>query len=181
MVGEMSPRLGFKEGPTNMPARAIQRRQKFIHYYKEQTGKSEINMRELAEFAVSMGWPLPKPIEPIDQLAKQFSEAAREETGVDKETKRPYRAALSITRRARDGRQMAFWFYVDDDPPRRYMVKGLYQYREQMVGEAVIATNTADHWSRLHPDQKPLSFMTDLTPDVDERLNAPGDSGEMAS
>jgi hypothetical protein len=49
------------------------------------------------------------------------------------------------------------------------MVKGLHLYREQMVGEAVIGVNTADHWNRRNPDQAPLPFVTDLSDDVNER------------
>lgn len=152
--------------------------QRFIRYYKEQTGKKEVTMREVAEAAAKMGWPLPKPVDPMDLFAKQFSEAAGEETRVDKKTKRPYKAQLAFTRRAANGRQLAFWFDVDEDPPRRLMVKGLTEYREQMVSEAVIGTNTADHWSRLHPDQEPLGFDSDLREDVDWRLNAPNEDNK---
>jgi hypothetical protein len=157
-------------------ATRAQKQQQFIRYYKEQTGKKEVNMHEVAEFAHKMGWPLPKPIDPMDLLAKQFSEAAGEETRQDKGTKRPYKASLAITRRLPDGRQLAFWFDVDEDPPRRSMVKGLHLYREQMVGEAVIGMNTAEHWSRLHPDQQELQFDPDLTDDAKWRLNAPVDN-----
>jgi hypothetical protein len=36
-------------------------------------------MKELAKFAVREGWKLPTPADPLDILAKQFSDAAREE------------------------------------------------------------------------------------------------------
>ena len=143
-----------------------QRYQNFIRYYKEQTGKKEINMHEVAKFAHKMGWALPKPVDPMDLLAKEFSDAARQETRRDKETKRTYKASLAITKRLPDGRQTAFWFDVDENPPRHRMVKGLHLYREQMVGEAVIGTNTAEHWNRLHPDQRALDFITDLTDEI---------------
>jgi hypothetical protein len=52
------------------------------------------------------------------------------------------------------------------------MVKGLHLYREQIVSEAVIGVNTAEHWSRTHPDQRRLPFVTDLSNDVKERDNA---------
>lgn len=154
-------------------ATRVQRQQRFIRYYKEQTSKKEVNMHEVAEFARKMGWPLPKPADPMDLLAKQFSEAAREETRRDKETKRPYKANLAITRRLPNGKQLAFWFDVDEDPPRHRMVKGLTLYREQMVSEAVIGTNTAAHWNRLHPKEEPVPFENDLRDDVEWRLNAP--------
>ena len=150
-----------------------EKRQRFIRYYKEVKNQQEVNMHDVALFAKDMGWKMPVPPDPLDMLAKQFSEAAGEETRVDKETKRVYKANLAITERAKDGRQLTLWIDVDDNPPRHRMVKGLHLYREQMVAEAVIGVNTADHWNRKNPDQIALPFETDLTDDVNWRLNAP--------
>ena len=50
-------------------ATMVQKRQRFIVYYKEQTGKKEVNMHDVANFARKMGWPLPKPADPVDLLA----------------------------------------------------------------------------------------------------------------
>ena len=154
-------------------ATKVQKRQNFIRHYRERTGKKEVDMHEVAIAAQKMGWPLPTPVDPLDLLARQFADAAREETRRDKETKQPYKAQLAITRRSPDGRQLAFWFDVDEDPPRHKMSKGLKQYRDQMVCEAIIGSNTADHWNRIHPDQLPLPFVTDLTEDVNERRSIP--------
>jgi hypothetical protein len=153
-------------------ATAAQKRQRFIRYYKEQTGKKEISMKDVAEYAHKMGWPLPKPVDPLDLLAKQFAEAAGEEVRQDKQTERPYKANLAFMKRRPDGKQMSLWIDVDE-APRHRMVKGLHLYREQMVGEAVVGFNTADHWNRIHPDQRPLVFPTDLSDDVSWRMNAP--------
>lgn len=153
-------------------ATKVEMRQRFIRYYRERTNTQEISMRDVAALAKDMGWKMPVPPDPLDMLAKQFSEAAGEETRVDKETKRVYKANLAITER-KNGRQMTLWIDVDDNPPRHRMAKGLHLYREQMVGEAVMGKNTADHWSRKNPDQPPLPFDTDLTDDVNWRLNAP--------
>ena len=161
-------------------ATKLQERQRFIRYYKEQTGKAEIDMRDVARFAEKMGWRLPKPPSPIDLLAKQFSDAAREEIRYDKKTKRPYRANLAITMRLPDGTQLALWIETDE-APRHKMLKALTIYREQMVGEAVIATNTAEHWNRVNPQQQPLLFQTDFTDDVEWRRNAPSEEDEKAS
>ncbi|MGZ4860050.1 MAG: hypothetical protein ACXV8M_10880, partial [Candidatus Angelobacter sp.] len=67
-----------------------------------------------------------------------------------------------------DGKQLWLWFDVDD-ATRDQMLKGLHLYREQMVSEAVVGVNTAEHWNRSNPDQQPLPFITDLTDDVHER------------
>src|SRR5665213_1602340 len=143
-----------------------ERRRKFIRYFKELRATPEVNMHEVAGLAKEMGWKMPVPPDPLEMLAKQFSEAAGEETRLDKVTKRVYKASLAITERAKDGRQMTLWIDVDDNPPRHRMAKGLHLYREQLVGEAVIGKNTADHWSRIKPAQPPLPFETDLTDDV---------------
>ena len=152
-----------------------ERRQRFIRFYKEKNQTLEVNMRDVAALAREMGWKLPTPPDPLDMLAKQFSEAAGEETRIDKNTKRVYKANLAITERRRDGRQMTLWIDVDENPPRHRMLKALHLYREQMVGEAVIGKNTADHWNSNNPGQQPLPFETDLTDDVKWRLNAPPD------
>jgi hypothetical protein len=157
----------------------VQERQRFIRYYKEQTGQKEVNMHDVARFAEKMGWRLPKPPSGIDILAKQFAQAANEEIGYDKKTKRPYRANLAITQRMPSGEQLAIWIETDGTP-RHKMVKALTQYREQMVGEAVMASDTADHWNRVNPAQQPILFQTDFTDDVEWRRNAP-DEGEKAS
>lgn len=147
---------------------AVQKKQKFIRYFREQTGSSEVNMHEVAQMAQKMGWPLPKPADPMELFAKQFADAAREETREDKATKKPYKANLAYLKRTAGGNQLWLWFDVDQ-ATRPQMVKGLHHYREQMVGEAVVGVNTANHWSRMNPDQPKLPFETDLTPDVLER------------
>ena len=151
---------------------AAEQRQAFIRYYKRQTGAKEVTMREVAAFAKKMGWKMPTPPDPLDMLAKLFSASAGEETRTDKVTKQVYKVNLAITER-RGGQQTTLWIDVDDNPPRNRMLKGLHLYREQMVGEAVIGKNTADHWNRNNPDQIPLPFDTDLTDDVNWRQNAP--------
>jgi hypothetical protein len=125
-------------------------------------------MRDVAEMANKMGWPLPKPEDPLDILARQFSDAAREEMRTDKATKRRYKANLTFKRKMAGGQQLWLWFDVDD-ATRDQMVKGLHLYREQMVSEAEIGANTAEHWSRTHPEQPELPFDANLTPDLEER------------
>lgn len=156
-------------------ATKMEKLQAFIRYFKRVTGAIEVNMKDVAAMAKKMDWKMPVPPDPLEMLAKQFSQAAGEETRTDKETNHVYKANLAITER-RGGRQMTFWIDVDDNPPRHKMVKGLHNYREQMVGEAIIGRNTAEHWNKKNPDQQPLPFDTDLTDDVNWRLNSPEES-----
>jgi len=134
-------------------ASQAQQMQRIIRQYKFEKKTTEVDMREVAKFAVSKGWPLPIPPDPIDILAKKLSEAAREEIRHDRKTKRPYRGNLAITVRHGD-QQQTLWIDTDG-APRDRMVKALHRYREQMVGEAVMGTNTAEHWNSLNPGQMP--------------------------
>jgi hypothetical protein len=117
-------------------ATVLERKQKFIRYYRQVTGAVEVDMHEVAKMAHKMGWSLPKPKDPFDLFAQQFSEAARVETRQDKTTKQTYKANLAFIKRTAGGKQLWLWFDVDE-ANRPQMVKGLHLYREQMVGEAL--------------------------------------------
>jgi hypothetical protein len=90
----------------------------------------------------------------------------------DKETKQPYRGNLSLTQRLKDGTQQSLWIDTDE-ASRPQMMMALHKYREQMLGEAVIGTNTAEHWNRTHPGQQALPFPTDFADEVEWRKNTP--------
>ena len=159
-------------------AKRSHERQKFMRYYKEQTGKTEVNMRELAMFAVSNGWKLPTPPDPIDMLAQQFAQSAREEIRHDSVTKNPYRANHAITvTQGQD--QLHLWIDIDE-AKRGPMLKSLVQRREQMVGDGLQLTFDQEHWNRINPNDEPIDLPMDLTPDIAWRKNAPGED-ELAS
>ena len=155
-----------------------QRMWRIIRLYKETTGRAEIDMHEVAKFAARKGWPLPKPADPLDLLAKELSQAAREEVRRDKSTGQPYRANHAMTVR-RGAQQMTLWIDIDE-APRKPMVKCLVQRREQMVGDGLQLTLDADHWNSIHPEDEPIDLPMDLAPDIDWRKNSPNE-GSKAS
>jgi hypothetical protein len=154
-------------------------RQNFIRFYKQKTGETEVNMRDVAAMAEKMGWAMPKPTSPIDLLAQQFSQAAREEIRRDDKTGRPYRANHAYTVRHGFGEQMTFWVDIDE-ANRKQMTKCLVQRREQMVGDAVQLTLDADHWNTVHATEEPIVMAMDFAEDVQWRLNAPEEDGKAA-
>lgn len=155
-----------------------QERQRFIRYYKDQTGKTEVNMRDVAKFAVSKGWKLPIPPDPLDMLAQEFTQSAREEIRKDPVTKRPYRAnhAISVTQ---GQEQMHLWIDIDE-ATRAQMLMSLVKRRDQMIGDGLQLTLDEDHWNRINPNEEPIRLPMDFGPDIEWRLNAP-DEGEQAS
>jgi hypothetical protein len=150
----------------------------FMRHYKREQGISEVQMMELAAAAAKQGWPVPPPVSGIERLAKQFAAAAREETRYDKKTSRPYRANLAYTQRQSDGKQLAFWIDTDE-ANRSQMDKAMNKYREQMLGEAVIGTNTVEHWNRTNPNEEPLQFSLDFTDETEWKRNIPVEEEEL--
>ena len=153
-----------------------QEMQRIVRRYKDETGTREVDMHEVTRWAVAHGWPLPKPIDPLDRLAQEFSRAAREEIRYDGKTKKPYRAnhAYPVVQ---GGRQLMLWIDIDE-APRSPMLKSLVLRREQMVDDAVQLTLDADHWNSIHPTEEPIELPLDLMDDVAWRKNAPDDESE---
>lgn len=149
----------------------VEEMQALIRFYKQETGNREIDMRDVAAFAVSKGWPLPKPLDPLERLAKDFKSAARQETRTDVETGEPYRVHhMYVVRRGDD--QLHLW--VDIDEARREpMHASLTMRREQSVSDNVQLTLDAEHWNRINPDSEPLVVELDYTLDVAIRRAAP--------
>jgi predicted dithiol-disulfide oxidoreductase (DUF899 family) len=150
-----------------------QEKQAFIRHYKDVTGATELDMREVAKMAHSMGWELPVPADPLDLLAKQFSQAAREETRQDSQTGHQYRVYHAVKQ---DGNgQGVFWVDIDE-ASRKHMVKSAYARREQVIGDMVQLTLDLGHWNRKNASEEPIILITDVTDDVNERLAGPDEA-----
>jgi len=113
-------------------ANKTQQIQNFIRYYKEKTGKTEVDMKEVVKMAISKGWKLPKPKDPLDQLTQQFTKAARDEIRHDEKTGKPYRANHAV--RVKQGQtQLHFWVDIDEAP--RKTIDLLHNYRSEYIFE----------------------------------------------
>ena len=142
---------------------------KMLRQYKLETGKTEIDMHDVARWAVDRGWPLPKPKSAFDLIAKEFSKAAAQEVRIGKHG-RPYRANHAVTVPG-NGTQLTFWIDIDNTE-RRLIHRSLIQRREQMVGDAVQLSFDAEHWNTSHPKEEPIEIPLDFGPDVEWRRNA---------
>lgn len=150
-----------------------------IRQWKEETGNVEIDMHQVAEFAAKRGWPLPEPVSALERLAKEFSQAAREETRQDTKTGHPYRVYHAYPNDAAG--QGMLWIDIDD-APRKIMVKSVTMRREQVVGDMVQLYLDLEHWNRVNDVEPRIDLKTDLTQDVKERMAAADGSasGEAA-
>jgi hypothetical protein len=145
-----------------------------IRWYMEETGKTDIDPHDLAKWAIGKGWPQPAPINPIDQLAKDFSRTMREQVRRDSTTGKPYRAyhAYSVPQ---GDKQLRLWIDIDGTAPRNKMHMSLQQRRQQMVDDGLQLSFDADHWNATHPTEEPIQLVFDFTDDIEERKNAPDD------
>lgn len=143
--------------------------QRFIRHFREVTGKTEIDMKEVALAAIKMGWKLPKVPTQEEILSKQFSEAAREETRIDGKTGKPYRVNHAVNLG-----QQTFWIEIET-AKRKHMHKAATQKREQSVGELYQVVLDLDHWNRVHPKEEPITVQTDLTLDIELRKHVSED------
>jgi hypothetical protein len=147
-----------------------QKMEYFIEEWLRETGNTEIDMHQVAKYALAKGFRAPKVLSEVDLLAREFSQAAREKTRIDEETGRPYRA-YHVFKQRQGEQQLSVWVDIDR-APRPRMLKSLQMRREQMIGDAVAVTNDADHWNRIHPTEDPIQIELDFTPDVAERRAA---------
>ncbi|MGP1396853.1 MAG: hypothetical protein ACTS3R_15200 [Inquilinaceae bacterium] len=152
--------------------------QRLIRYYRDETGEEAIDMKKVAKWAASKGWPLPRPADPIEMLAKEFSQAARQETKTDKVTGRAYRVnhSFSVTH---GGQQLHLWIDIDS-ASHGPMLKSVTSRREQMVGDGLQLLNDVEHWNRINPDGKQIELDLDLTLDVEWRRNGEEDDDKSA-
>ena len=159
----------------------VAERQRLIRAYRDETGEAEIDMRKVAEFAVRKGWPLPQPSDPLEMLAKQFSDAARLEIKHDPVSGNPYRVNHAIPRRADTG-QLAFG-WVDIDDPKTTSINmraSLVMRREQMVDDGLQLTFDMEHWNSARPQEDHIDLPMDLTFDIELRRAAREDDDEAA-
>lgn len=150
-----------------------------IRRFKEETGCEEIDMQDVAAYAAKLGWKLPQPKSPLEMLAKQFTDAARDEIEHDPKTGRPFRVYHAVPVGNRN--QGNFFHWIDiREAPRRRMHKSLVNRREQMVGDGLQLTLDAMYWNSINPNEEPILLPMDLTPDIEWRLNTPDENDEAA-
>ena len=160
----------------------IAERQKFIRYWMDTTGESEIDMVSVANLALSMGWKAPPPITEADRLAQQFKDAARSDIRHDRKTGRPYKGYHAVPRYSGEG-QLSFSYLDIDDPrakPDRFQ-KACYYRREQSLGDVFQLRLDQLHWNEQRPPEQhvPL-FPADMEFDVELRLAGMDDQPDAA-
>jgi hypothetical protein len=160
----------------------VQDLQKLIRLYREETGETELDLHEVARFALGKGWPMPKPKSPLDLLASQIRDAARQEIRKDRGTGRAYRAYHAVPARDEKGQGTFYWIDMDD-PSTTFasMRKSMVRRREQMVDDGVMLSLDQDHWNSMRSPDEQINLPLDFAQDVEWRKNALDDDDERRS
>jgi hypothetical protein len=148
--------------------------QVLVHQYRDEIGRTDVDLREVSEWAVDKGYlKPPKPVTPMDMLAKEFAKALREETKIDSKTHRSYRVNHARME-MRSGKQIALWGDIDKleyEPMRKCFV----QRRNQAAGEVIQLSDDVDHWNHINPNGPEIVIPFDFGPDIEWHRNTPGD------
>lgn len=157
-------------------------RQKFIRYWKDETGETEVDMHAVARMAMQMGWIAPPPVTEEDRLAKQFKDAARQDIRHDRRTGRPYRGYHAVPKHAADG-QLIFSYIDIDDPKTKpeSFHKACVMRREQTVDDQLQLRLDQIHWNENRPAEQQVEILpADLEFDVELRMASMDDRDEAA-
>lgn len=157
-------------------------RVRFINYWKELTGETEVDMEAVARLAMQMGWKPPPEVSAVDRLAKQFKDAIRQDVRHDGKTGRPYRGFHAVPKHSTDG-QLTFSYIDIDDPktkPESFR-KSCVMRREQTVDDMLQLFFDQTHWNATRPPEQQVEILpADLGFDVELRLAARDDKDEAA-
>ena len=143
--------------------------QRIYRHYRDKTGDKFPEMHDVAKYARDkFQVEMPKPPTELDMLAKKFSKAIRQEERIDKVTGEPYRANHSFDE-IRGDEKIFRWLDIDEDAPRNKMHKSVYNRREQMIGDGLQLVRDADHWNRIHPEERPIQPSLDFEDEISWR------------
>lgn len=160
----------------------VAERQKFIRFWKDETGETEVDMQAVAQMALRMGWDAPPPVTEEDRLAKLFKDAARQDIRYDRKSGRPYKGYHAVPRYTTEG-QLSFTYLDIDDPkakPESFR-KACVLRREQSVDDQVQLRLDQLHWNDNRPVEQHVEVLpADLEFDVELRLATLDDKPKAA-
>jgi hypothetical protein len=153
---------------------SIEQRQKFIRYWKETTGETEVDMKRVSKLALEMGWKPPPTQTAEERMEKLFKTAAKGDIRHDEKTGRPYHGYHAYPKMLADG-QFVFSYIDIDDPKTRpqNFKKACVMRREQSVDDLFALFLDQTHWNETRSAEQQVEMLpADLDFDIQLRLAA---------
>jgi hypothetical protein len=157
-------------------------RQRFIRYWMDQTGETEVDLHAVARMAMTLGWKAPPPVTEEDRLVKVFKDAAKQDIRHDANTGRPYHGYHAVPKYTPEG-QLTFYYIDIDDPKAKpdSFRKACVMRREQSVDDQVALRLDQVHWNDQRPPAQRIEILpADMEFDVELRLATMDDGKEAA-
>jgi len=133
--------------------------------YIDEVDSEPTALDDVVDWALAQGLFHPEPRDIRKIFKEALAESLRQEKRFD--GKRWYRAKRCV-RTNIGGVQLNLWADVDKNASFGFMEKSVAQSRRSMVDDAYQLKMVVDHYNEVHPEQKPLQLILDLTEDVAE-------------
>ncbi len=153
---------------------SIEERQRFIRYWKETTGETEVDMKKVSALALEMGWKAPPAQTPEDRLEKLFKIVAKQDIRHDRNTGRPYHGYHAYLKMTAEGQYVFSYIDIDDPKTRpQNFKKACVMRREQSVDDLFALFLDQTHWNETRPAEQQVEMLpADLDFDIQLRLAA---------
>lgn len=153
---------------------SIEERQRFIRYWKETTGETEVDMKRVSKLALEMDWKPPAAQTPEERLEKLFKIAAKQDIRHDKNTGRPYHGYHAYPKMTVEGQYVFSYIDIDDPKTRpQNFKKACVMRREQSVDDLFALFLDQTHWNETRPAEQQVEMLpADLDFDIQLRLAA---------
>jgi len=137
-----------------------------IDEFAEETGKTLYDLHEVAAWAYRKGKLLPRPRNIINDLARQLAAAARQDY-VEDENRAPVRQRHAVRKKIH-GKQMTFWFMMEDATPEDMRLSAQARRRGTLADVLQIDRDVRYYNSHYNPgDHILIDF--NYNKDIEER------------
>lgn len=154
--------------------------QRLTPIYQEETGKTEMDSMEFAEWLMRKGMEPPPAPTPLELLAKQARRAWKQDIRKDVETGKPYHKYHALPVSIGPGGQIRFFYFDIERATRKSMEKSAKVRVEQMIDDGVRIAYDVDHWNRINPGQEQIEIDFNLTDPIAWRKAAPDEDEKAA-
>lgn len=154
--------------------------QRLTPVYQEETGKTDMDSAEFADWLMRKGMEPPPAPTPRELLAKQVRRAWKQDIRKDELTGKPYHKYHAFPAYVTPGGQMRFFYFDIERAARGPMEKSAKMRVEQMIDDGVRISYDVDHWNRINPDKEQIEITFNLDDPIAWRKAAPDEDEKAA-
>ncbi len=155
-----------------MPNYSEQLRDRIWNRYRKEVSSEPVDLKTVAEWAISQGLWSPRPVDLTSNLANDLAQALREQKRKDK-SGREFRANIPVRSKAKNGGTLWEWADIDE-APRKFVEKNVQQERRSIASDCFALAMKVDHYNDKHPEEENIQVVMDFEEDIEEMKIASG-------